>query len=215
VQKVQKPIIPLKEALARGFARGTQQFGLKGQDQFQNPMRDTGLCAEMFTRQAVVNLQEQYKSDEERTLALDTIANMFLVLQVEALKEQVAVISNFNKLYEYINEHPLRQEVYTAFCMMFVQVFWCYMFVTPATASGLVPWNTERMHEYLGLVNILAGMPEKHKQKAFEAFQKAHQWPSNVDIGPFLKENEDWLALIKADQAARIAAGGDKKEPPK
>jgi hypothetical protein len=214
-QVPRRPIIPLKEALARGFARGTELFGRKGQDQFQNPLRDVGKCAEMFVRQAVVNLQAQYRESPERLEALDTIAQMFVVLQIEALQEQSAAVGNFNKLYGYIKESPLRQEVYTAFCMLFVQTFFCYMFATPALALGLVPWDTSRAADYLGLVNLLAMMPEEDKARAFEGFQRAHQWPSNVDIGMFLKENQDWLALIRADQQARLAAGGDDKKETK
>ncbi len=166
----------------------------------------------MFVRQAVVNLQAQYEQSPPRLEALDTIAQMFVVLQVEALQEQTAAVSNFGKLYGYIRIDPLRQEVYTAFCMMFVQTFFCYMFATPALALGLVPWDTSRAADYLGLINLLAMMPEADKAKAFEGFQRAHQWPSNVDIGLFLKENQDWLALIKADQQARLAAGGDNNQ---
>jgi len=164
----------------------------------------------MFTRQAVINLQARYENSPEHLEALDTIAQMFVVLQVEALQEQAAAISNFNKLYEYLGQSQAGAEVYRDFCMMFVQTFWCYMFATPALAAGLVPWDTSRAQDYLGLINLLAGLPEKDKARMFEAFLKLHTWPSSVDVGLFLRENQDWLALIKADQEARKRAS----EPP-
>jgi hypothetical protein len=160
----------------------------------------------MFTRQALVNLQEQYKESPEKLEALDTIGSMVTVLQVEALQEQMAAVSNFNKLYQYISGSPERREVYAAFCMMFVQTFFCYMFATPALALGLVAWDTKRAQEFLGVINMLAMMPEELKEPTFRHLRQCYRWPTNVDVGPFLQENEDWLALIKADQEARKAA---------
>ena len=168
----------------------------------------------MFVRQTVTILQGWYKSDEEIE-ALDTITSMFTVLYAESLQEQKAAVSNFRKLYEYMRESPVRIAVYGDFCAMFVQVFFCYLFSLPEIALGLVPWDSRRMVDYVGMTALLASLPEEDKHKMFCTFQQSHAWPTNVDIGPYLAENEDWLRLIEEDQQRRIAAGGDKKEPKK
>lgn len=195
----------LEKRLGKGAIVGRKQ---NSNDPFSNPERDLGHCWRPIFKQAVVATQKKYveREDEKAVECLDMISHMFIRLYAEAYQNNLTGLQLFKQLYEGVQDYgDTGNEVYGEFCGYVVQTLMCYLFTVPEMAIGLPDTIGEKTDEYTGILNVVASLTPETRKTVLCELESNGVWPRLVDYGPLLRDLDNYLDVIKKDQARRYA----------
>jgi hypothetical protein len=177
-------------------------------DPFSCPERDLGHAWRPIFKQAVVATQKKYveREDEKAIECLDMISHMFIRLYGETYQNNLTGLALFKQLYEGVQEYgDTGKEVYGEFCASVVQTLMCYLFTVPEMAVGLPDTLGEKTDEFTGILNVVASLTPETRKTVLSELESNGVWPRLVDYGPLLRDLDNYLEVIKADQQRRYA----------
>jgi len=174
--------------------------------------RDIGHCAPLILREAINAASAVDPSNAEFQLALDTISNTMQKIWCDSIEDNLAGLSQFPELYHAVRCIPYGAEAYAAFSAFFVQSFFCYMFTAKKMANGLTPSFGEPTQDFMAVLQVLSSLSDGTRQAAMKEFRDAGLWPTTVDSSKLLRRHEDFMAVVKEDQAIRLKQAEERDE---
>jgi hypothetical protein len=197
----------LHKILEKKMGRGAIMGRKKGsQDPFSNPARDLGHCWRPIFKQAVVAAQRPYiaAEDKEAIECLDMISHMFIRIYADSYQNNLQGLQLFQQMYDAVQEYGDKgKEVYGVFSAAVVQTLMCFLFTVPEMAIGLPDTIGERTDEYTGILNVLSSLKPETQKVVLKELDSNGLWPRLIDYGPLLREMDNYVEVIKADQERR------------
>lgn len=193
----------LESRLGKGGIMGRKRGSA---DPFSNPERDLGHCWRPIFKQAVVAAQRKYieKGDAKAIECLDLISHMFIRLYAEAHQNNLTGLQLLGQLYDAVAEYgETGEEVYGAFCASVVQTLMCYLFTVQEMTIGLPDTIGDKTDEYTGILNVMSSLSTATRKKVLAELDDNGLWPRLVDYGPLKRDLDNYVQVVKNDQARR------------
>jgi len=165
--------------------------------------RDIGHCMALLSKEALTAAAVVYQDDHEALVALNTVALTLEEIWKRSLQDNLLGLCLFRDLYTRIREIPKGPEAYATFCACFVQSYFSYLFAVQKMAIGLEESFGTSTQEFVGMMEILATLPESLRKAVIKEFAEQGMWPSNISYAQLLRRLDDFIELVKRDQLVR------------
>jgi hypothetical protein len=168
--------------------------------------RDIGNCWHLLLAEATeCTAQAVGPEDAESMEILDTIVKTYICIYKDSTKDNLQGLAKFEPLYSYLQDKGKQGDyVYATFTSFFMQSFFCFMFTSREMAMGLPQEVDERILEHSCLLNILGLMDDQTRVDTMNALVMKGLWTSKVDHSRLLRRLDDFMAIIKEQQAKQV-----------
>jgi len=175
--------------------------------------RDIGQALAFLMKESLQACSQTcYPEDVEANLALDTIGQFMAKIWNESLVDNLGGLGQFQVLYARMAEIPRGTEVYNAWCHLFVQTYFCYLFTVQKMANGLREGWLEEAAEFNAMLTVVSSLPEDLRKQVVQHMSSSGMWPSNLAYGKLIRRLEDFLSVCKEGQELRAKADTETKE---